>query len=313
MKLGIIGDTHYTNKGPSKRRDDFFATQLAKTAEAFTIFQVQNCDYVLQVGDLFDSHTVANRVKAALISILKMEHRKLYCIAGQHDIVGHSLGTLPNSPLAVLEAAGSIQLVNDVPTSLEVVKGFEVEIYGASFGAKVPTPKNSKAFNILIIHAMIGDRLLYPGQNLASPEKFLKNHPDYDLVAAGDYHYSFQATYQNRTIVNPGCLVRKTVGTFDLEHKPSVVTFDTETKKVIFHPLTIEPAAEVFDLTKATIRDSFDTDKFIQSLKRRLGAEDQRDDQENEWTRALKRVMKERKSSKAVQELIDECMEKVKE
>ena len=195
MKLGIIGDTHYTNRGPSKRLDDFFATQLLKTTEALGIFQEQGCDYIFQVGDLFDSHSVANRVKAAIISLLKQYHVKLLCVAGQHDIVGHSLGTLPNSPLSVLEAADVIQLLNETTLDLEIAKGFEVQTYGASFGSDIPVPKNPKAYNILVIHAMIGDRELYPGQNLTSPTRFLKNNPAYSLVLAGDYHYSFEATY----------------------------------------------------------------------------------------------------------------------
>jgi len=232
MKLGIFGDTHYTNRGPSKRKDDFFATQLAKTAEALTIFDKCNVDYVLQSGDLFDTHSPANRVKAAVISLLKEHKRKFYCIAGQHDISGHSLGTLPNSPLAVLAASGDIELVGEEGTILRPSGARarnEVHVYGANFGAKIPRPKYPDMYNILIIHAMIGDRELYPGQHLVKPQRFLVEHPEYNLVVAGDYHYSFKANYKGRTIVNAGCLVRKTVSTYDLEHKPAVVTFDTET------------------------------------------------------------------------------------
>jgi predicted phosphodiesterase len=308
MKLGIIGDTHYTNRGPSKRRDDFFKTQLAKTFEALTIFRKNGCDYILQSGDLFDSHSVANRVKAAIITLLMQKFDHLYCVAGQHDIVGHSLGTLPNSPLSVLEAAGVISLMDENPCALKMNTGFEAYLYGSSFGTEIPIPINPKTYNILIIHAMIGDRLLYPGQNLTSPQKFLKNYPDYNLVVAGDYHYSFQDTYKDRTIVNAGCLVRKTVSTFDLEHKPSVVIFDTETKKLVFHPLTITPSEEIFDLTKTTILDTLDTDKFIRDLKKRVDGPRKGES----WRTYLPKIFKKRKSSKKVKLLIDQCMEEVK-
>jgi len=312
MILGIFGDTHYTNRGPSKRKDDFFATQLAKTAEALTIFDTFKVEYVLQSGDLFDTHSPANRVKAAVISLLKEHKRKFYCIAGQHDISGHSLGTLPNSPLAVLAASRDIELVGEEGTRLRppgTRARDEVHVYGASFGAAVPKPKYPDVYNVLIIHAMIGDRELYPGQHLVKPQRFLAKYPQFNLVVAGDYHYSFKANHKGRTIVNAGCLVRKTVSIYDLEHKPSVVTFDTETSEVTFHPLTITPSEEVFDLTKNTTKNSFDVEGFIDAIKR---SSEVKDGNTKNWMRFMIQIFKEKKTRPEVRDLIDECMEEVK-
>jgi DNA repair exonuclease SbcCD nuclease subunit len=316
MILGIFGDTHYTNRGPSKRKDDFFATQLAKTTEALTIFDKYKVDYVLQSGDLFDTHSPANRVKAAVISILKEHGRKLYCIAGQHDISGHSLGTLPNSPLAVLAASGDIHLVGEereVLRPVETRAKNEVHLYGASFGSKVPEPEFPDAYNILIIHAMIGDRELYPGQHLVKPQRFLAKYPKYNLVVAGDYHYSFKATWKDRTIVNAGCLVRKTVSKYDLEHKPGVVTFDTETSELIRHPLTITPSEEVFDLTKSATKSAFDIEGFIAGIREKLYGDDSKKypKRTDKWKSYLPAVFAEKCTRQEVKDLIDDCLEKI--
>lgn len=312
MLIGIMGDTHYTNRGPSKRLDDFFATQLRKTEEAFNIFADHKCDIIIQPGDLFDGPTAANKVKAALIQLFKEHRVKLYCVAGQHDITGHSLGTLPNSPLAVMEAADVIQMLKSEmtiirPSGCRAVD--ELNCYGASFGSEIPTPKYPDAYNILVIHAMIGDRELFPGQNLTKPRNFLKKHPEYNLVVAGDYHFSFHASEGKRTIVNAGCLVRKTVCKFDLEHKPSVFIFDTKKDQLRKFPLTIVPSDEVFDLTRPNTQSDFDVSKFTNSILQTTAGMNK--SQEDLAKRTLKTIFKEKGTSQAVQDLIDDCLEEV--
>jgi len=308
MLLGIIGDTHYTNRGPSRRKDNFFRTQIAKTCEAIDIFQNRGCECIFQSGDFFDSHTVADRVKSEIIQLLYcfgiVEQNKMFCVAGQHDISGHSLNTLPNSPLSVLGSSRVVKVLNSKPTYVGP-ENHTNALYGASFGEAIPEPSED-IYNILVVHAMIGNRLLYPGQKLTSPRRFLKQHPKFSLVICGDYHYPFEDSYQGRVIINAGCLVRKTISTFDLEHKPSVVVFDTETNKVEFIPLKVKPVEEVFDLSKRSIQNNFDVEKFVQALK-----DSNVPEKVVQWRRMLGRVINERESSQDVKDIIDSCIEEV--
>ena len=76
MKIGILGDTHYTNRAPLRRIDDYFQTQMRKSTQALTIFEEMGCDIVVQPGDLFDASTAANRVKSAIITLIKQYNRK---------------------------------------------------------------------------------------------------------------------------------------------------------------------------------------------------------------------------------------------
>jgi len=315
MIIGIMGDTHYTNRGPSKRLDDFFATQLAKTAEAFKIFADNKCGVIFQPGDLFDGPTAANKVKAALIHLFKEHHVKLYCVAGQHDITGHSLGTLPNSPLAVMEAAGAIEMLKSEvtrirPPTLRASRDYEeLNCYGASFGSEVPVPKYPDAYNVLVIHAMIGNRELFPGQQLVSPRNFLKRHPTYDLVVAGDYHFSFHAAHGAGTIINAGCLVRKTISTFDLEHKPSVYIFDTIECQMQKFPLTVLPPEEAFDLTRPNTQSEFDVSPFLNSILQATKGSTKKG--EDITKRTLQQLFKEKDTPQEVQDMIDDCFEEI--
>lgn len=313
MNLGILGDTHYTNRGPSRRKDIFFETQMDKTNQSFDIFNKHNCRYIFQPGDMFDSHTAANEVKAKVIQFLRNQlynKEGILHVSGQHDISGHSLYTLKNSPLAVIQAAGVGTLLDSKPTEIGCLSdGKVIQVYGASYGESIPKPENEKAYNILVIHKMIGDRELFPGQELTKPNQFLRNYPEYQLVICGDYHYRFSSQYQGRTIINAGCLVRKTISKFDLEHKPSVAIFNTETSEVKFVELDISPSEEVFDLSWQLGVDSINTDKFIQAIKNLdVNPNEQKDVM---WKNLLLRVLKERNSSDKIRKIIDECIEEV--
>lgn len=271
MKFGILGDLHLMSKGPSRRTDNFSGTQMKKLSQSFDTFKNQGCDLIIQPGDFFDTNTVSNEVKSKVIRFLRSyiegtAMHPIQLVAGQHDLSGHSLYTLKNSPLAVLQAAGVARLLNKEP-SIFCLGNEKFNIFGANYGEPIPKPEKTEEYNILVIHKMIGDRELFPGQELYKPNQFLRNNPEFNLVICGDYHYTFCGKYQGRTIINAGCLVRKTISKFDLEHHPSVAVFDTETNQTNFFIINHLPAEEVFDLHQKTKLEKFNNQKLIDALK----------------------------------------------
>lgn len=306
MILGLLGDTQFTNRSPERRLDNYWDTLTGKAEQALTIFDDNGCDFIIQPGDFFDSPTVADRVMTVLINLLKKHGKEVCCVAGQHDITGHSLYTLANSPLAVLQAARVVKIVDKNCYSLGTFappKHDDVHVYGASFGEEVPKPFDY-GYNILVIHKMIGNRPLYPGQDLIDPKRFLKKYLGFNLIVCGDYHYRFIETWNGRTIINPGALVRKTISKFDLEHKPAVVIFDTKTDTSKVIELDVEPPERVFDLTRTKKKDLNVLLRFIERLKNRgkeiVG-----------WKHLLLELLEERKESLEVRNIIDECLEEI--
>jgi len=307
MKLGILGDLHLTNTRPEKRIDNYWETLFGKVVQALAIFDDEGCDIVVQVGDFCDTPTVADRVKAEIIQLIldwKVEREEILCVFGQHDITGHSRSTLSNSPLAVLEAAGAVKILSDSPVITEK-ENDDIHFYGASFGEPVPKP-SLDAYNVLVTHQMIGNRPLWPGQELPGPKQFLKKYPDYNLVLAGDYHYRFIETWNGRTIINPGAIIRKTIGKFDLEHRPAVVMFDTDTNESKVIELEFEPPEKVFNLARiAKKKDSAILEGLVDRLRE--------GNSKNlcDWKRFLVKVLEERKSSDRVHKIINNCLEEV--
>lgn len=179
MLLGIFGDTHFTNRGPENRIDDYWETQKRKLRKALSIFEDRGVDATIENGDFFDTPTVADKVKSEIIQIF-YEYGLIFCVFGQHDISGHSKFTLPNSPLAVLEAARIVKVLDEKPW--QIGNQNSSFLYGASFGEKVPKPEDPDAYNVLVTHRMIGDKVLWPGQVLTGPRQFLRKNSAYNLI-----------------------------------------------------------------------------------------------------------------------------------
>lgn len=312
MLLGIFGDSHFTNRGPENRIDDYWETQKWKLRKALDIFKERGVDATLENGDFFDTSTVADKVKSEIIQIL-YEYGLIFCVFGQHDISGHSKFTLPNSPLAVLQAAKIVKVLDEKPWRIsarniddgDVVRNPCI-LYGASFGEKVPKPEDPDAYNVLVTHRMIGDKVLWPGQVLTGPRAFLRKNPDYNLILCGDYHYRFQETWNGRTILNPGALVRKKRSEFDLAHVPAVMTFDTETNEVEIIELGAKPVEEVFDFTKKFKKKD---NKVLVELVEKLRTGGKK---LSGWKHYLVKVLDERNSRQKIRDIIDERLDKVR-
>jgi DNA repair exonuclease SbcCD nuclease subunit len=299
MKIGVIGDLHLTNHRPERRKDDYFQTLLGKLKQAMDIFRREGIEWVIQVGDFFDTPTVANRVKAGVLDLLRQYEQKILCVYGQHDITGHSAATLPNSPLAVLQAAGVAMILGRRKIDNLTV------VYGASFGEGMPSP-HPDDLNILVTHQMIGNRPLYPGQPLESPRVFLRKHPEYNLVICGDYHYPFQDSYDGRLIVNAGAIPRKTITDVDLGLQPSVLTIDLETMNVETHQLDVADASEVFDLTREVKpeKDEAALQRLVEDLRNSHATK-------TGWQTILLRLLEERGVDESVNQVLDEAMNEV--
>ncbi len=297
MKIGVLGDLHITNKAPTRRKDDYFQTLLRKLRQALEIFEDNDCHFVVQVGDFFDTPTVANRVKIDVMRLLHDFSHHIYCCAGQHDISGHSLKTLSNSPLMVLnEAFCGVSIVGREELD-------NVHIYGASFGEEVPKVCDLDKFNVLVTHRMIGNRPLFPGQELESPRNFLRANPNFNLVLVGDYHYAFQDTYQGRLILNTGCIVRKNLNDVREGLSPKVSIVSVPDLTVQEFPLNCESVETVFDLTKVE-----DNTKNKQALDRFLDRLKNSESSKVGWKSILQEVLREKMPGKSVEGLVDEIL-----
>lgn len=254
MKILIVGDLHLRTRPPKRRREaDFQDVCLGKLRQIRDIGDTRAAA-VLQVGDFFDSSDPSKGLIAAVIYLLldrPVVSSSWFAIHGQHDLRYHSQEAAGRSALRILEAAGVVKIM-DAGGCLIGRRGATVRFVGASFGEvpylQVPLEYPDEGFNVLVAHAMVGDRPLWPGHDLTGPEQYVRKYPGYNLYCLGDYHYPFSVRVGDAWVINPGAVLRLTADERDRSRRPKVVLFDTDGGEPEDIYLDVTPEAEAFDL-----------------------------------------------------------------
>ena len=298
MKLLLLGDTHFTNKVPEKRTDDYYATMMRKFESVLDIFAEEGCDLLLQAGDFFDSPHVSNSVIGDLIEVIqdKIGTNKIACIYGQHDLYGHNAESIKKSPLYLLQKAKCVTIIEPEGTTIG-----DIHLHGASFGQKV-YKNTKKGLTILVVHDMVGEHRIYAGQDMTDAERYLRKHSGYRLILCGDNHNDFHVNYEGRDIINCGCMMRKT--TADADRKLGVWIFDTDTDSLKYRAIEYQAPEDVFDFTKKKEAVSLSDEnikKFVSELKTQKGAK-------VGWRSVLNGYRKQENVSDAVISIIDDCL-----
>ena len=301
MKIIELGDVHLRVRPPEGRTEsDFFPMQIGKLEQVLSLAKDELCSAILQTGDFWDRPDPPKKAIAECIDLLNKYSIPIYAIAGQHDMVGHSYSSIDNSALRVMEAAHVVTILKEEPIQLD-----GIFIYGASFGQDVPKPSITER-NILVIHDMIGDKLLYPNQKLTHPNSFLRKHL-YELIVAGDYHYKFVQSYNGRYIVNPGCMTRLKRNERDLALEPAILIYDTETRELEEVLLNVNPVNKAFKVKEAKEDIQIQgIEELVEKLRSqgKLGVD---------FANNLQEYYKENKTDKPIRERISKVIESIKE
>ena len=114
---------------------------------------------------------------------------------------------------------------------------------------------------------MVGDKKLWPSQELTGPADWVRKHPGYDLYVLGDYHYPFMEKVGDALVVNAGVLIRQQYSERELNHRPQVVVYDTETRKTKTIYLDVAPAEKAFSPPSAKSEKSEQFEEFTRRLQ----------------------------------------------
>lgn len=277
MKILCFGDIHARSNNPRYRIDDYNLTLLDKINGVLDLAFKNNCEIVAMPGDIFETHRVSNYIISKLIDYLVYYRdncgMKFVGVIGNHDAPFHNL-SLDNCPINVLRSAEVFNLLDETPFNT----GAE-DFYGASWGKSIPEIKDKGVFNVLLIHKMIiGENKLWEGQENFVTARTLLAKNDFDLIISGDNHQCFTSEYKGKTLLNMGSLGRMTAA--QLDHKPTVAIYDTETKKYELFEVPISPASEVFNLEE--IKYKKEVAKENEKIKEYINLLSE-SNEENEW------------------------------
>ena len=265
MKLCLLSDAHIRFLSPENRTDkDFFATVLDKFDQVLKIASENKCKYILQAGDFFDSFDTSKYVISEVLRRIKKYNIPILSVYGQHDLSWRAFNHVNRTATYVLESAGVLQIVGLDGKSVDI--GENVIVHGRSFEqADQLTEPFRGDFNILLTHASVGDKPLFPGHELPSPREFIKSNPGFNLIVIGDYHYAFQDKFAGCEIYNTGVLIRKSIN--EKEQKPNVIIYDTGSKTAETVQLKFEPWQKIFNIEEEVKQENNVLQQFLDAIK----------------------------------------------
>jgi len=265
MKLLCTGDWHLRFQRPKLRKDfNYLSTQEKKIEWIFALAVEEGCEFILQPGDFFDSDTTPYLVIRKFLFLARKYGIQIITTPGQHDLRYHSM-RVDNIPLGILETSG---LVTCLQRNHKVRKD-GVTIYSAGWGEDIPeiSAKDEDNFNILITHRMIikREKLWNKQDSFVRSNSVLKNN-NFGLVVSGDNHKHFIDTFEDKTLINCGSLLRTNIS--QEKHKPCVYVFATEDRSAEKYFVPVADAKEIFNAIKQK-EEKLRTDKldaFIEGL-----------------------------------------------
>lgn len=248
MKWILCSDMHLTGVQPVGRVDDVMNASLAKLYYILKLGEVFK-GHVFFAGDLFDKPRDWYLITGVIGGFAKYNLKHVYAVRGQHDMYMRGKDKSRDATtLGVLNSAGFIEILSSTwPRCLGDGVGADWLVYGCDWGVEVPrVEKHDREKLALIVHAPIADKPVYPCQTFTHAEKFIEEHPEWDLVLCGDVHRRFAIRGpDDQLILNTGPGLRLEATEENMEFVPSVAVYDTCSGFLEWQVLPHTPGPEV--------------------------------------------------------------------
>ena len=255
-------DIHISDNGPRSRVDNFKMTMLDKIDQMGMACRKLNADAAIIAGDLYNLKNPtrnSHNLNRELIKVFKKFSCPIYMIEGNHDLSADQLGSIPDQPLGVLFADGTlIQLRHNIIEK----EGVSISLVGVPYTENLDLSvldlpgKNNCVTQICALHLYAGlkSTMLFNSQIYGYDE--IGKLPS-DIFILGHYHID-QGIYKknDKYFINIGSMSRGAISDDDIDHHPQIgfIKISVEDNKPTYmvRPirLRIKPANEVFNLEK---------------------------------------------------------------
>lgn len=227
MKFLLLSDIHKLWQNPVCRLDNLVVTQFQKQEFVWNYAQEIGAT-ILQAGDWFNTPRGYGLLTKEM-DLLKKYKVDCLAIFGQHDTYMYSEETREATSLGILEKAGLVTVLGNSHIRFLDEEGRQkIDVYGVNYGQDIPETIGGADINILVIHAPIAERALWPSHDYIDARKFLGEHDDFDLILCGDIHRKFLIEKEGQIICNTGCMMRISVDLWS--HHPGFFVYDTKKK-----------------------------------------------------------------------------------
>lgn len=257
MRLLYLTDTHIRSGTPQNRKDEFFASMHSKFVEVINLCRRLNVDFIIHGGDLFDVPGPDTLSLDLMRWFLKELERPVYCVAGNHDLIGQRLDSLEQTALGYL---ARIRLVRLLQPGKEVYLSngnCVVQLSGQHYHADIDRNPGGAGY---MVERKRCDVAVHVVHGMLLPRAFSDQVPTTliadiactgaDFTLCGHAHLGYHESHTGKLFLNPGALARLTSLEKELTRTPQVVYLDfTSSASYRFIQLdSARPGSEVMDL-----------------------------------------------------------------
>jgi len=275
-------DTHVTDRSPISWKGDYPLEIWSNLDQIGRFAKEKEVNAILDGGDYFHVKASTKNPHFLVERSARIHHGypcPTFCVVGNHDISYNNLETLSRQPLGVLFAS---QVFNPLQEQVFQDGNLQVRVVGVPYSPirtldellKIQKQPGDTHL-IAIVHALAAkdappqvedffNEPVFPYEALVS-----RNGPD--VWCFGHWHKDQGIeTIHGRQFVNLGAVSRGALVRENLERTPKValIEIDGGDVKVTPLPLSVAPAADVFDLEKkaAQEKERRDIDQFVLQL-----------------------------------------------
>lgn len=262
MRFLYLTDTHCRGSSPVNRKDDFVAAMNRKLNEVADLARELSVTALLHGGDLWDSPNPSYAVADALLSRLKAAGVPLYAIAGNHDLQGQDLNTLPYTMLGIQSTCGRVRVIREQEKIYFNGQNLRVQLTGQSYHAGIDRRdprldycilKQDCDYAINLVHGTLLTEERFPGSTHTHVSQIQDTEADLTLV--GHRHFGFpDYEYQGKRFMNVGALSRLINHPIEIGRPIQVLLVDlsgTEAKLSKIPLKSAWPGEQVLDPGKA--------------------------------------------------------------
>jgi len=239
MKFLLFNDTHIRGTSPRNRTDVFLETLRLKFLEVREISNFEEVDFILHGGDWFDRPDISPSIVREFARIIQSYGKKIYSVAGNHDLYGHNPGTIDRTMLGLLEGIGLVNLLNVNDKIILEKNNIKVQLTGSPYKYDIDSDEFEKYYIIKkdlnvnyainIIHGMLLKKPFFEGIQYTLIDDIVNTEAD--VTFAGHYHNGFGIEAKNgKYFINPGSIVRITNTLNEIKRRPKVVILELSDK-----------------------------------------------------------------------------------
>lgn len=260
-KVLFVGDTHFSNRIPISRKDDYPNTLISKLRSLGELIDSNDVTDVIFLGDLFNTKNLDlsyfTRVLKEFLNIKIRSGVNFYTVIGNHDLLYRNRELLDSSPISMLRLVGAFEDTQEV-----VLGGYTFVFCDFTVGVN-DIPKATTNNEFLIGHYFFEDGFNDVEHTLTED---LCKTLGYKYYVLGHDHTPYEPFIRDSfSVYRPGSFSRGTSQNTQVHRETvDVLLFDTSSAK--FTSLSIPNVLSTKDIFKEQVLLNKVLDTSLQSL-----------------------------------------------